>query len=370
MFFPLILVANAEVSSEVAPSSRLRQLKIAAMKREFRLLANENPSDSYRILQKKYAENHFQAVVEMVSTLLPEKRNAAVSLIYGNSLVFLGRKNEAVSAFQRAFEAAASPEAKAAALANFGVLFSMSKRWEPAVQRLEQSLEIDRDADHWLGQGLALAQLGVFYFKMGDVEKGAAAHIEALEIAETMAIPWLEARQLSQLAHLYYRDQTYHLARDYYEKAVKIYQALDDPLSGAGALTALSFVYKEMKQPDQSLDLQSKALAMYLQLGDQPNTSKVWLNISLIHRDEGHFDKALDAAQEALQIQSTLGNPEKLAEIEGTLGTIYEKKGNLAEAIAHLKKARDYFEAAKAAQAIHIVDLRIQALEDQLKPAF
>lgn len=348
--------------------SRLLTLKIAALKRELRLPdLPQKPTTLHLTLLKQYEADNFQSLVVTADRGDLGEKDAYTALIQGNSLVILGEREEAVAAFQRAFQDSVVPLEKSAAMANFGLVLSMSERWREAVHWLEKALEVDRAADNWPGQGMALSQLGAFYFKLGDTEKGAAAHIEALEISETIPIPWLQARQLSQLASLYHRDQSNALAWDYYEKAIELYRNLDDSLSEAGALTALSFVYKDLGQVEKALTLQGEALGLYQQLNDSMNASKVLLNLSLIYRDQGRFQDALDSAAAALEIQKQESDPGRLAEIEGTLGTIHEKNGHFSEALQHLKKARDYFEQAGASQTLHIIDLRIQALQDQME---
>ncbi len=367
-FLTSCFVIDFAFSSEIEQDqTRLTFLRIEAFKRELRLPhLPVTGSETQGQLQKLYEENHFQEIVLAINKIPLDQRDAYLSLLHGNSLLFLGKKEVAVPVFQKAFRLADSAEIKAAAMANFALVFSMSGRWKEAALWLEKSLDLDRESDNWLGQGMALSQLGVFYFKLGNTEKGAKAHIEALEIAEIIPIPWLQARQLSHLAGLYYRDQVYYLSRDYYKKAIQIYKETDDALSEAGALTALSFVYKDLGDDDQALALQSEALVVYRQLNDSGNVSKVFLNLSLIYRDQGLFDQALQSAEKALLVQKQIGGLSRLAGIEGTIGTILEKKGLLKKAISHLIKARDYFAQTGASQEIHIVDLRIQALEDQM----
>ncbi len=374
-FFLVFLIFSTLVSrpvfSEPSPEisvQALKDLKLSAFKRELHLpeAAAERRSPYYSTLYAHYQKNHFQNIVKEIDLISPEQKNGAILILYGNSLLILGQESQAISAFHLAFQKADHPKIKSAAMANFALVYSMSKRWKEAVQWLEKALELNRETDDWHAQGLSLSQLGAFYFKLGSAEKGAAAHIEALEIAETVPIPWLEARQLGQLASLYYRDQRLPLARDYYQKALKIYKRLDDPLSEAGLRSALSFVYKDLGDFETALKLQLEALVGYEKLEDGRNRSKTWLNLSLLYRDQGQYSDALHAAEEALYIQIPLKNLKKLAEIEGTIGTIHEKKGELSKALTHLKKARAYFEKAGGSQEIHIVDLRIQSLQDQM----
>jgi len=372
-FFFVFLIFSTLVSrpvfSEPSPAisaQALKDLNLSAFKRELHLPEAERRSLHYSTLYAHYRKNHFQNIVKEIDLLPVEQQSGAILILYGNSLLILGQESQAISAFHLAFQKADHPKIKSAAMANFALVYSMSKRWKEAVQWLEKALELNRETDDWHAQGLSLSQLGAFYFKLGSADKGAAAHIEALEIAETVPIPWLEARQLGQLASLYYRDQRLPLARDYYQKALKIYKKLDDPLSEAGLRSALSFVYKDLGDFETALKLQLKALVGYQKLQDSRNRSKTWLNLSLLYRDQGQYSDALHAAEEALYIQIPLKNLKKLAEIEGTIGTIHEKKGEFSKALTHLKKARVYFEKTGGSQEIHIVDLRIQMLEDQM----
>jgi len=374
-FFLVLLsvppVFDRPVFSEIFPedsAQHLKNLNLRVFKRELRLpeAITSAKSPHYAALHKGYRNNHFQDIVTEIKLLPVEQQDGNILILYGNSLLILGQESQAISAFQSAFQKAKHPKIKSAAMANFALVYSMSMRWKEAVQWLEKALELDREIDDWRAQGLALSQLGAFYFKLGHAEKGAAAHIEALEIAETVPIPWLEARQLGQLASLYYRDKALPLAKDYYQQALKIYKTLDDPLSEMGLYSALSFVYKDLGDFDTALQLQLQALSGYQKLQDQGNRSKIWLNLSLLYRDEGRYQEALHAAEEALHLQTSLKNLKKLAEIEGTIGTIYEKKGEFSKALHHLKKARVHFEKTGASQEIHIVDLRIQTLEDRM----
>ncbi len=363
-FLGYFVSASFSAEPEQTDQSRLKSLKIQTLKRKLRLPGPLGKITNYHAgLMHLYDENRFSEIVQ----LPPGEENVRIFFLYGNSFFSLNRMEKAVSAYQQAFRLASSAEEKSAAMANFGLVFSASGRLKEAIIWLEKALEVDRGSDNWPGQGMTLSLLGSFYYQVGETEKGAAAHIESLEIAETIPMPWLEARQLGQMGKLYYLDGTLHLAQNYFQKAVGIYVRQGDPLGEAEALTALSFVHKDLEQFDKALALQEKAFSIYRTLNDLTNKSKVLLNMSLIHRDQGFYLKALDLAEKSLQIQKSVGNLQHLAEIEGTMGTIYEKEGRLVEAISHLQTARDYFIRAGASQQIHIVDLRIQALEDQIQ---
>jgi len=345
--------------------STLNVLQIKKAKRSLRL-AGAGGKPPYASLQKLYGQNRFEALLREAASLKESEKDAPVFLIEGNSLFFLGRLEAAVSAYQEAFRRAARPEEKAAALSNFGLVFSEKGRWKDAIHWLEKALEIDRASDNWQGQGIVLSLLGNFYLQSGNPEKGSSAHIESLEIAETIPIPWLQARQLSFLGNLYSLDRIFHIAEDDYRKALALYQKLDDPLGEAAALSGLSFVLKDQGAFEDAVAKQAGALSIYQRLGDLKSEIRARVNLSLIYRDQGNFEAAIHAAKLALGLQKRLGDVQGMAETEGTLGTIYQKKGELKEALQHLKKARRHFEEGGASQQIHIVDLSIQAIQDQI----
>lgn len=355
------LPANDKKENE---NPRLRQLKIGEFKRVLRL--SEGTPEGLSLPLKAYHENRFEKVIEAIEALPPEKKKSAAYLLYGNALLLLGEKEKAVEAYQQAFRRSEIPEEQAAAMANFGVVFSTRGAWREAIDWLERALKIDRAAKEWTAQGVDLSLLGAFYLELGDPAKSSAAHIEALEIAETVPVQWLEARQLTVLGNLYYQDGVLNTAQEYNLKALRLYRTLGNPLGEALSLTGLSFIHKERKELDRALAYQSEALALYQQMNDPMAEATALINLSLIHQDKGEIETAIRLGEKALRIQEKFGNLNGMAHAEGTLGTFYQTKGDLEEAVRHLEKARELFQKGGASQQIHIVDLKIQTLLDQM----
>ncbi|MFQ5542859.1 MAG: tetratricopeptide repeat protein [Nitrospiria bacterium] len=375
-FLQPLFSADPPTKIQKKKTTRLQRLQIEAFKRNLRIIRTVDEKTSFLLsILKQYDQNQFSEVLQENKPIfsndsekLPEKEiEAAVSLIRGNSLLFLGRQEEAVAAYQRAHQLTNVPQTKAAAMANFSIVLSGKGRFKKAITMLERVLQIDRKTDNWAGQGLALSLLGQFYFQTGEVDKGASAHIESLEIAETVPIPWLEARQLRQLATLYSMDRSFNQAKKNYLKASRIYRKLRDLLGEAASLSGLAHVYKNLGDFGDARHQQLKALAIYQQLEDHENEAKNLIRLSQIDLDQGHFDAALKSGKEALQVYQNTENMKGLAEAEGMLGIIHQQKKDLPEAIRHLEKAKKHFEAAGASQEIHAVDLRIQELKDRVK---
>ncbi len=355
---------NQDVPEEGA---LLKQLKIGTLKRNLRQIPiGEQASASARALAAHYNENRFRAVVAGFESLSEKEKSVPLLLIYGNAFFFIGQNEAAVGAYQTAFRHAATPDEKAGAMANFGWLLFVNGNNQAAQAWLERALKIDRSQAHYEAQGTVLSLLGNLYFQLGDPTKGAAAHIEALEIAETLPIPWLQARQLETLGRLYALDGTLHLAEEHFQKALNVYRTLENPLGEAAALAGLASVEQERGAFDLAMAHQHDALFIYRGLRDKENETQALVRLSLIYRDQGDFDSALDLGQRLLSMQKEAENLNGMAEMEGTLGTIYEKKGDLATAVRHWESALRLFQEAGLAQQIHIVELRIQTLQDRL----
>ena len=146
---------------EVGPDA-LKKARIDDSKRQFRLSERRtnDRASSLPSLLTLYDENQFQAVSDQIVGLSDDKKNAAIHLLHGNALAFLGKPEEAVAAYQQAFRQAEDPQEQAAALANFGLLFSIRGVWREAIHWIEQALVIDRQTGHRQAEAADLALLG------------------------------------------------------------------------------------------------------------------------------------------------------------------------------------------------------------------
>lgn len=353
---------------EITPDT-LKKIKLEESKRQFRL--SDRPTNTgtspLPALLALYDKNEFQAVSDQIVALSDDKKSAPLHLLHGNALAFLGKHEEAAAAYQQAFRRAETPQEKAAALANFGLLFSTKKVWREGITWTERALAIDRQTGNRQAEGADLALLGTLYYQAGDTAKGSEAHMEALEIAEAISDQRLMARQLASIGNLHYLDRSYETALDYQQKALKLYRELGNPIGEAVSLTSLSFIYKDQKDFTKALAYQSDALAIHQAGNDLSSQANAHINLALIYQDQGELEKAIGSAEKALKIREEMNDPTGMANVEGTIGTIHQSFGNLPQAIQHLEKSKELFQKGGASQQIHIVDQRIQTLRDQLR---
>lgn len=347
----------------------LKKVKLEESKRQFRLSerGTNDPASPLPSLLTLYDDNQFQAVSDHIVGLPDDRKNPPLHLLHGNALAFLGKHEDAAAAYQQAYRRAETLQEQAAALANFGLLFSTKRVWKEGIAWTERALAIDRQTGDRQAEGADLALLGTLYYQAGDTAKGSEAHMEALKIAESISDRRLMARQLASIGNLHYLDRSYETALDYQQKALKLYREMENPIGEAVSLTSLSFIYKDQKDFAKALSLQSDALAIHQAGNDLSSQANSHINLALIHQDQGELEKAIGSAEKALKIREEMNDLPGMANVEGTIGTIHQSFGNLPQAIQHLEKSKELFQRGGASQQIHIVDQRIQILRDQMQ---
>jgi tetratricopeptide (TPR) repeat protein len=353
---------------EINPDT-LKKIKLEESKRQFRL-SDGNVGDRTSPLPSLltlYDDNQFQNVSDQIVGLSDDQKNAPLHLLHGNALAFLGKHEEAAAAYQQAYRKAETAQEQAAALANFGLLFSTKKVWKEGIVWTERALAIDRRTGNRPAEGADLALLGTLYYQAGDTAKGSEAHLEALKIAEAISDRRLMARQFASIGNLHYLDRSYETALNYQQKALKLYRELGNPIGEAVSLTSLSFIYKDQKNFEKALSYQMDALAIHQAGNDLAAQANSHINLALIYQDQGELEKAIGSAEKALKIREEMNDTTGMANVEGTIGTIHQSFGNLPQAIEHLEKSKELFQKGGASQQIHIVDQRIQTLRDQMR---
>lgn len=370
LFFPwAALLFASEGTPDHVTEFNLKTRQIAEIKEDLRL--SENPdrgrSPLPPFLERAYDENRFEAVVESAAALSEGEKSPALFLLYGNALFFLGKEKEAVEAYQQAYRKAEAPQESAAALANFGMVFYRKGAWKEAAFWLERAAQIDRETRDQAALGADLFFLGAVYSQEGETEKGLEAYLEALRIAESLDDSRLQARALSALGGLHYAARLLDTAMDYHLRALYRYRRIAHLPGEAASLTHLGFILKDQKKFNQALTYQLEALGIHQRLHDPDAEANAFINIGLIYQDQKNFKAAIESVEKALQIKKRMGDLGGMAHTEGTLGTIYQTEGKFHEAIRHLEKARELFQKAGGSQQIHIVELRIQTIRDQME---
>jgi tetratricopeptide (TPR) repeat protein len=178
----------------------------------------------------------------------------------------------------QAAERADNLPAKARALDNLGIVHGQQRRYQDAIDALEQSLAICREVGDRRDEGTTLNDLGLVYRKQGR-----------------------------------YQD-----AIGYFERSLALRRAVGDRHGEGKVLNNLGEVYREQHRYQEALGCYQQDLAICRALGDARGEAVTLENVGHLHLAQGRNQEAVGCYQQALVISRQAGD--RLAEAETLRG--------------------------------------------------
>ncbi len=154
-----------------------------------------------------------------------------------------------------------------------------------------------------------LNNLANLYFQMGKYEMALPLHEQALTIRKKILGKEHPeyATSLNDLADLYMRMGQYETSLLLYEQALAIRKKVlgEEHPDYATSLNSLAYLYKEMGQYEKALPLyeQSLTISNKVQGEENPYSANVINNLGFLYREMGQYEKALPLHQQALAIR-------------------------------------------------------------------
>jgi tetratricopeptide (TPR) repeat protein len=227
-------------------------------------------------------ENRHDTAARLLSECLKiataPSEKAALLLLIGNSLLSLGRGDEALLRYQKALlwgAKAGTSAGEAAALANIGLVYSGAGDLERALDHYQKALEIDRRIGNPLGEANALGNMGLVYKGKGDLDRALDHHQKALEIHRKIGNPLGEANALGNMGLVYQGKGDLDRALDHYQKALEIHRKIGNPLGEAQDLGNMGLVYQGKGDLDRAREALDASYRLYLQMGCSPADAEI-----------------------------------------------------------------------------------------------
>lgn len=206
--------------------------------------------------------------------------------------------------------AASQPRAEARLRAQLAYCFLQQRRFADAEEELGQSLELDRQDGHRLGEATALELLGQVDIGLGRpgpaTVRFAAAQAMYLEAGEARGAA-LMTRRLGEAHHAAGR---YPEALRELCAARQMFAELPDPYNWARTLTVLGQVLISARQPAEAAGPLADALAAMTELGSLYEQARVRTALADAAVLLGQSQVAREHLGLALEIYSGLGAPE------------------------------------------------------------
>lgn len=119
---------------------------------------------------------------------------------------------------------------------NLALVLGLQDREAEALPLLERQLTLYRRSNNRSGEGTALLNLAVYYRDVDDLETAERYFQQALEIAQEIRRPHLEARIHAAWGSVHWRRAQFEKAQISFNRALELYRTIDAP---RGQLTAL-----------------------------------------------------------------------------------------------------------------------------------
>jgi tetratricopeptide (TPR) repeat protein len=248
----------------------------------------------------------------------------------------------------------------------FGQIFLHENDILKAKASFQRALELYKQSNDNLGQGLEYAELGAIYVRLNELDKAKASYQNALEMLSNSVLgqgnvhlglgtiyvrqdKLLEARMsyqmalefhklannmlgqanaYEQLGHIYVLENQQIEAYDSYERALRLHRHTNDILGQGNDYLGLGDIYLSLSEPDSAEDLYGKALKLYKLSNNILKQGNALQQLGKVQRAKSQFEDARTLFENALtlhrQAQDPVGQEEDQHCLDEVLSEIHQ----------------------------------------------
>jgi tetratricopeptide (TPR) repeat protein len=242
---------------------------------------------------------------------------------------------------------------KARVLLRLGELRESKMRNKEAIEALDKSLEIFREAENQQENlQRALELKGQAAFSMREIDTARTSLEESLNIARDMGTDDICADLLSQLGYLHYSttnlgeaERTYGEALDLYGKIGKTKEE-EGRKGEAAQLANLGHTHYAKGEFLKADEYHRRALEIYESFGDWNAQTKQWGYLGHTYFAKRDFDKAIEAYKKSADIEEKYGDPRKAIQRYASIGHVQYAQRKPELALQSFQNALDRYREA------------------------
>jgi CHAT domain-containing protein len=208
-----------------------------------------------------------------------------------------------------------------------------------AIEELQSSLKLWRQAKDKLFEATTLVYLGVDSYSAGDPTKALDYYVEALPLWRVLKDASGEAVTLSYIAGLYEALGEYEKSLLFSRQALLLARKLRDVRLEAQIIHDLGIAYQLLGESEVALRYQFEALKLAKVSGDRVWEAHILHHIGEIYSSLGVPSKALHFLNSALERSHALGDRLGEATALNHLGRVYGSQGDTSRALEQYFKA-------------------------------
>ncbi len=256
----------------------------------------------------------------------------------------------ALEKLEQALEIYRNPEVRAAfpqesrqgegrSLTGLGAISRSFGQYEPALDYYQQALAINQEIGDRQGEGVTLNNIGLVYDNLGQYQPALDTYQQALAIRQEIGDRNGEGTTLNNIGAVYDNLGQYQRALDTYQQALAILQEIGDRKVEGVTLNNIGLVYDNLGQYQRALDTYQQALAIRQEIGDRAGEGATLNNIGAVYQSLGQYQRALATYQQALAIRQEIGDRAGEGATLNNIGAVYQSLGQYQRALATYQQA-------------------------------
>jgi len=234
---------------------------------------------------------------------------------------------------ERFGEGARFKRGEASTLSNLGRVYNNLGQKDKALEYLNQSLPLWREAGNRSGEAETLDSIGRAYADMGQGAKSLEYFQHALELFGQEGEIGGAGLVLCNLGKAYADLGQKQKALDSYNRALEDFRQVGNRQGEANALNYLGRFYADFGQADKALAYLNQALPIWREVGTPAGIALALNDIGRVYTNLHEGNKALDYYNQALPLWRETGNRRGEAVTLSNLGRTYSQLGERGKAL-------------------------------------
>jgi CHAT domain-containing protein/Tfp pilus assembly protein PilF len=260
----------------------------------------------------------------------------------GRSHRLLNQQDAAMPFFLRALELTRSVHdrlGEGQALASLGLVAQDKGDAKTALDHYQAAVEIFHATGSLLEEGRSLNNIALIYSQQGDQNHAIEFFNKSLALARSTMNRELEAITLQNLAVEHKRAGEFNLALDYNQQALRVFRTLGNGRGEADCLTNIGNVYAELGEPVKGLETLQQALTVRRKIGDRRGEAIALANIGAILTTLHNPQEAIRYHEDSLAIRQDINDLRGQAQVLNNLGSDYLELRDTKKAVGYYQRA-------------------------------
>jgi DNA-binding SARP family transcriptional activator/tetratricopeptide (TPR) repeat protein/DNA-binding XRE family transcriptional regulator len=265
-----------------------------------------------------------------------------------------GRCQQATDRLQQALNLcreAGDPAGAARALHNLGAVDFQQSRYQQAAHHFQQALTLRRELGDAIGESRTLGNLGVAVGKLGRDQEGGDHLRQALTMSRETGDQTCEAYVLGGLGDACLRQRRYQDAQDQHQQALALFRAIGNRAGEAYALNALGADNLGLALGQEATGHHLQALTLFREIGDRSGEAEALNGLGASLLVAGRPGDARAQHTAALGVARQIGERYEQARAHNGVACGYHAIGDTPRARQHWQEALSLYTALDAPEA-------------------